>query len=501
MARPRVAFAADPFNTPVPYTDFTRYVRQFKTQQLIRLVAKHQKWDRRGESAKSPLVPHAASLVAFEAMGSWGAQGQRSVGVDDLVRLNGMVIGLEDPILQAATALGSTDDLMIRVAYQQFPYQQPIFNDVARMQPMFDRPYPSSKFSVLSKELIDELLGTDVATYTKLASFFLAAVQNNQGKFDPAWFEQKNFQELNGLLPPEHALKVFDLMRAEPQYFRSRARDGRSSDSFQKQYDFNAFAARPFVTMPDGTGLAPQPAFVTGRFSPSAVFYSGSEKFDDGPQSLKKTFFTELGYVNEDYALLQVSQLGDVGVDVQGEFEYAPSSHTVDISATNGSDILLLEVKSTRPVFASRGNADAYREHIGRDIKKGFEQLGKTYDLIETGGIPHLQPGKNVTGFVVTPEPFYNANWTSIRKLLPALPFRVAILSLTELEGLVAGAIAEGALTCFVEAAADPGTGAMDADPRGALKRVQDRLDGEPPKNPILDTSFEADQIEWIEDS
>ena len=157
---------------------------------------------------------------------------------------------------------------MVRVSYQQFPYQQPPFNDTARMRPMFERSYDPDKFQLISKTLIDDLLGTDVETYTDLAPFFLAAVMSNEGKFDPAWFEQENFAPLNAVLPPEHAVHVFDLMRENPAYFRLAARRShRSRDSQHRQYDFNPFAAKPFVNLPDGVGLAPQPAFVTARFS------------------------------------------------------------------------------------------------------------------------------------------------------------------------------------------------------------------------------------------
>lgn len=330
-----------------------------------------------------------------------------------LGRLDAIVIGLEDPIL-SGPVLGGTDDLMVRVSYQQFPYQQPPFNDTARMRPMFERSYSSDKFQLISKTLIDELLGADVETYTDLAPFFLAAVMSNEGKFDPAWFEQENFAPLNEVLPPEHAVQVFDLMRKEPAYFRSASREARSEDTRHRQYDFNPFAAKPFVTLTDGVGLAPQPAFVTARFSPSTVFYAGADHFDDEPAK-KKQFFTELGYVNEDYVLKQLEQLKDIGAAVEGEAQYAKGADSVDASVVVGADLLLFEVKSTRPVFAARGNANDYRKHLDRDIGKAFEQLEKAHTEYLAGNLPHLPAGRSAWGFV-TPEPFYLANWTSIRQ-------------------------------------------------------------------------------------
>lgn len=175
----------NPGENPLSYDVFSRYVRQFKTQQLLRIVAKaqHLQWlgpDDRPSSKNQLLAPHAASLIAFEAMRGWGAHGQRQPTLDDIQRLNTMVIGLEDPILTAAP-LGSTDDLIVRVSYQQFLYQQPPFNDTARLRPMFSRTYSPDEFSIVTSAFITELLGTDIDTYADLAPLFLAAVMTNDG--------------------------------------------------------------------------------------------------------------------------------------------------------------------------------------------------------------------------------------------------------------------------------------------------------------------------------
>ena len=126
------------------------------------------------------------------------------------------------------------------------------------------------------------------------------------------------------------------------------------------------------MTLADGVGLAPQPAFVTARFSPARVL-CWVRSFDDEPAK-KKQFFTELGYVNEDYVLRQLAQVKDIHAAVEGEAQYAKGAASVDASVVLGGDLLLLEVKSTRPVFAARGNANDYRKHLDRDIGKAFEQ-------------------------------------------------------------------------------------------------------------------------------
>ena len=119
--------------------------------------------------------------------------------------------------------------------------------------------------------------------------------------------------------------------------------------------------------------------------------------------------------MNEDYVLKQLEQLKDIGAAVEGEAQYAKGADSVDASVVVGADLLLFEVKSTRPVFAARGNANDYRKHLDRDIGKAFEQLEKAHTEYLAGNLPHLPAGRSAWGFV-TPEPFYLANWTSIRQ-------------------------------------------------------------------------------------
>lgn len=482
----------NPGDNPLNYDVFSRYVRQFKTQRLLRMVAEaqHLEWldpNRRPSSNNRVIAPHAASLIAFEAMSAWGAHGQRRPARDDIRRLSSMVIGLEDPIL-TDEPLESTDDLMVRVSFQQFLYQQPPFNDMARLRPMFSRTYSRDKFSVVSSSFLKELLGTDIDTYADLAPFFLAAVMTNDGMFDPSWFGQPNFEDVNALIAPEHALKVFDLMCEDPAHFREAARQRRHDDSRLRQYDFNPFVAKPFVTMPNGTGLAPQPTFVTGRFAPNAIFYAGSEHFGSDRKQ-KNQFFKELGFVNEDYVVAQLSQLASSGAVVARAAEYAPGSESIDVSVVMDGQLLFFEVKSTRPIFTARYDADVYRGHMGRDIHRAFEQLEITHTQWLAGNLPILPAGLPVHAFVVTPEPFHMANWASIRTDLPKVPFPVAIISFTELEELVSAALADGAPTAFLQAATPHPSGALEADPRGAIKLATERH-GATLRNPMLDDGF-----------
>jgi hypothetical protein len=186
--------------TGTRYDEFVRVVRQYRATRLLRLLARAsiRQWHRRPLSLVNPadpIKPWAVSLVAREALaGGLAAQGRQTPTEHVLPALDAYVHELEDPLLLGqsggAAGGGSLAGFMLRTGYQQFPYQQPIFGDTARMRPMLKRPFPRPRYQVLSDAVIEELLGADIDAYTDLAPFFLAAVMVNNGTFNPGWLDQ-----------------------------------------------------------------------------------------------------------------------------------------------------------------------------------------------------------------------------------------------------------------------------------------------------------------------
>ena len=130
---------------------------------------------------------------------------------------------------------------------------------------MLKRPFPRPRFQVLNDAVIEELLGSDVDTYTDLAPFFLAAVIVNGGTFNPAWLDQLNFEPVCDLASKEQILRVYHTrLSASAAELPAAALQRRHERAEYRQHDFNPLVDRPFVVLPDGIGLAPQPLFVMG---------------------------------------------------------------------------------------------------------------------------------------------------------------------------------------------------------------------------------------------
>lgn len=351
---------------------------------------------------------------------------------------------------------------MLRMGFQQFPYQQPVFGDLARMRVMFDRVFPAHRYKVLATDVVTDLLGAGVGAYCDLAPFFMAGVMRNHGRYDPGWLKLPN----SGALPPEDISRVFERMSASPKDIRLLARSGRNQDPRLRQYDYNPLVATPFVRLSDGTGLAPQPLFFVAKFSPAAMFYAGIESYGN---DLAK----DLGVVNEVYVLVQLGQLTSVGADVNGEVEYAKDKLSVDCTVVMADLVMLVEVKSARPAFAALVDTDSYVKSLGRTVGHAIDQLNTTYEQWQAGNpaLAHLpRDGRSVCGYVVVPEPLYKVNEAAIRLHFPSPPFDVAIVSMTELEDLVGWTLYERCSTVIRRATQPSGQGAVTADVRRALR-------------------------------
>ncbi|GAB3863992.1 hypothetical protein GCM10029963_73640 [Micromonospora andamanensis] len=479
------------------YDEFVRAVRGYRAVALLRLLARAsiQQWHRRPlrlVDVNDPIKPWSISLAAREALaGGLHAAGRERPTPEVLRRLDELVFELEDPLMSNHPAGPGLDDVtgwMLRTGYQQFPYQQPIFGETARMRPMLTRSFPRPRYQVLSDAVIAELLGTDISTYVDLSPFFLAAVMVNNGTFDPAWLDQPNFTPILDGAPKEEILRVYHTRLSAPfAALRDAAKDkkARHERPELRQHDFNPLINTPFIILPDGIGLAPQPSFVTGRFSMSALYYAGMDTYG-------KPFADDLGLVNEEYVLEQLSLLQGDEVSVRGEITYTEGGNTkqsVDGFVVHPDQVLFVEVKSQRPVLTKRLDPSSYTAMLQRDIDKARKQLQNTHQLWKGqhpafAGLP--ADDRAVRGLIVVPEPLYLANHTMFNQF--TMPFPTAIVSLTQLELAVSIAAQEKSSRVFTDLTA--GSQYLVADVEKALSDARKRAGVTLPRNSILDDSF-----------
>jgi hypothetical protein len=382
----------------------------------------------------------------------------------------------------------AVESFVIRTTYQQFMFQEPVFHDMARMRPMFDRPFPSGRFEVLSAQSLCEIVGGPLDVFVDSGPFFVAAAMGNAGLFDPAWLQGRQFEEVRDRIDIAALLEIFKTAWAAPWAdLRSEAIRTQSPDQRLRQYDWNPFLGRPFVEQADGQYLAPQAWYVATRVRPSAVYYLGVVNYGDA-------WARDLGLAHEDYIRLQLQQL-EPSASVYGEFEYdtgSGSGKTVDAIVVLDDVIVLVEAKSVRTRLDSRRTFAAYTDHLQRDLRKAFRQVARTAQMVRDhhpalgDAVPDDRP---LCGLVVTPEPLWLANNAQFTRGYPDPTVPTSIVSLRELEDLVAYGREDRKGAVWLDATRQDEHG--NRNPHAALYKHQQSRKGIP-QNPLLKKAFDA---------
>lgn len=486
---------------PVTYAEFRRAVSAYKPASILQGLARHSALSFNRPQQRmhpgDPLLPWAVSILACEALTTPGKSTQKSpdrrpATDNDLRRLGALAIALQDPLTVESGTPNAVESFAIRAAYQQLMFQEPFFHDMARMRPMFERPFPAPRFEVLSAQSLHDVLGCSVSVFVDSGPFFVAAAMKNAGRFDPAWLHGPQFEEVRSRIDIAELLAVFSTAWAAPwAELRSEAIRTRSLNAQLRQYDWNPFLGRPFVELGDAQYLAPQAWYVAMRVRPSAVYYLGVDKYDD---AWANAWTRDLGLAHEDYIRLQLHQL-EPAASVYGEFEYNTkkgSGMTVDAIVVHDDVVVLVEAKSTRARLDSRHTFASYTDNLQRDLRRAFKEIAKTATMIRDhhpslgDAIPDDRP---LCGLIVTPEPLWLANNAQFTAGYPDPTVPTSLVSLRELEDFVAYGREDRRGTVWLDATTPDENG--NRDPHAALYRHQQSRK-ETPQNPLLKEAFDA---------
>jgi hypothetical protein len=170
------------------------------------------------------------------------------------------------------------------------------------------------------------------------------------------------------------------------------------------------------------------------KASLSGIYYSGRQHYGH-------RFPTELGHLFEQYIGSQLGLLPNADV-------YPEISYTIGKEKVESTDwivvfddlVLLVEVKSTIPIEASRLGARAGMDDAVKKYAKAYDrQIDKTAQLITSGdpAFQHIPADRPIVGLIVTLEPFHLANAPFYRLLMPATQTPICVVDASEIEDLV----------------------------------------------------------------
>lgn len=470
----------------VRWEDFVQRVRRHRPSELLPAIAATNvaaapdgMWE---PSAGGPFFPWALAVAARESIRAGNEHRASGITQRDLAEICSLYANLHDPVVDDGDAVAT----LVRIAFEQFPFQEPLFFGAARSRLLFEEASPeaAARLRIVDSSFWPRIIGEPLDVLFNTGMLLGIGALKNGGRFDIAWLEQPNFAPIREE-HPEHVVRglLTRVFATDIPTFKTMC-----PSSYARGYErvsFNPLQARPFIHQGAHRYLAPVPQYVFWRASAPSLYYLALEQLAG---SDCKSFTDDVGTLFEDYVVRQAGQL-----PLEALFpaiEYKPATHTTDAILVWPDFVLLIEAKATRLTEKSRQGGPTLRSELNRTISRAFEQLDTTAALIRDhhpalGQVPSDRP---IYGLVVTlePYPFINAAFTrdELQVRTPSLP--VAVASVQDFERFVADALAQpldaNEIASLIDPAGDGGAWSIDA--------LVQRKSAAGHRNPMLDAEY-----------
>jgi hypothetical protein len=364
------------------------------------------------------------------------------------------VLGLHD-LLNASHDRGPADErdrtlgLLARAAYEQFPYQESDAEEVARTWALLHDAVAETGNERLTPSAVDELVGGPLQEVLRATWLLYGASRSFQGQWEEAWWSTDEAQPLTRLTPANRVVGLANDLTADLPAMRSDHANVPPPPPHLLRYDYNPLHKTPLVRLQSGLVIAPQPRLILRRMSPAGLYYTGRER-------IGTTFSDDLGKVVEQYVGMNLRCVPET--KVQGEVVYdRDSKRSVDWFWELPGLLVLLEVKGMRATIAARIGAPNFAIGLADRLSVAVKQLNRTAGLIDTGHVAfrHLPRAGKRIGVIVTAEPLYQGNSTGMRQYLADASIPTLLISLRDLESLVAHDADEVAVA-LTQIATDP---------------------------------------------
>ena len=369
--------------------------------------------------------------------------------------------------------------LLTRVTYEQFPYGESIFEEITRSHAMMVDYPTGTPLEVLNDPgAWMRMLGMDLGMAVGVTFFLQVAANVNAGWYDANWLDQSNFHEVLQHWPRDAIeRRVSDLSSTFAEFKHDYAKMPKPPDGLER-YAYNPLTRRPFILMPDGRYLAPQPRLILRTISPGGLFQLGKD-------SLGPAFTRDLGELTEAYVGRQLRLL-EPKASVHPEVVYGSENvRSIDWFLVLPSLVVMFEVKSARFGILERAGLLGFEKRSRDLITKANDQLQRTSDALDAGTpeLAHVPTDRPRIGVVVTAEPHYLSNSEFMRRMVATAGFPTLVASVREIERLVTMPVNEVERQLV----------AIAADPERSTWSLGNALDGDSKqRNPILEQAWAA---------
>lgn len=451
----------------VSYAEFVHAVRRYRPSNLLPFLAEYSAHCERLSVESSKWFPWTISLIAKESVLRGNEFRNAEIDSAGVTLLANLVSASSDVTRQHSPA-----SLLTPILYEQFPYQESVFEEMARAHALLvhnergQAPIPW-----------EELLGVGLDQAMRASHVLHAWVVHNAGRFDPSILGMPHFQVVFEQVAPRSEIEAIAKLLTASIGDLKRARvdaDKRAPVRPDlERYAFNPLKAQPLVSLGVGGTWAPQTMLVPRAFLGSNLYYRGLARWGKG-------FADRLGDRTQRYVGRQLELLE--GITLYPEIEYAKAQNSVDWLWVSGSAVILVECKAARLTVDAQAGGDSLANVMQRYLGTARTQIDRTAKLIREAhpAFDHIPKDRPLIGLVTTAEPFYLAG-TPFSGFASAGDVPVVTLSLRDLEFLVGQREVDAAQQIIEHA---------HPDGEGGRFTVVLKEDPTRPRNPILQEAW-----------
>lgn len=421
----------------IQYDQFVQRVRRHRTTEVLEAVAAasvtltERDYGVRQDSPFTNNVQHwSLAAVAKAAIVAGNDHRSRAVSQLDLERMCESFVNVQEPFTREANTPESLAAFLIRTAYEQFPSQQSVFEELGRTHALLAETASATAQDVIGPGFWKDALGCSLTDFVGVGLLLNIGALHNVGYYDPGWLSQPNFRAVLDHLPKNVIEPVAARhFLASREMFRQTADAHPVEDRYLRRFQFNPLAVHPFVEQPDGRYIGPSPRYALTRASPTGLYYIGLEH--GGP-----AFSQALGPVFEEYV---GAQLGLLSPELMlHDIEYERGHNTADWIVVLPKAVLVVEVKATPLTAAARVGTRRLAKDLDRAPGRAIRQIDHTSALIRGRhrSLREVPTDRPIVGLVVTLEPYFQCSsdlvWTRPKSDTP-----IVLAASRELETLV----------------------------------------------------------------
>jgi hypothetical protein len=389
----------------LPYSAFKQACRAFRPSELLPAIARASA--ALGEPPYSKVAmmrtpPWGLAAAARESLLYGNEHRSKPVDADALLELMHKFQNAMD-----VNETGARDDdffvrLTTRVAYEQFPYQESMFEELARSHAWLVEGLPDVDTQVITEESLASMLGGLPLRETIGATFFLqVGALQNEGTYKESWLDRPNFAEVLKVYPRSSIEKVANRLTTTPEAFRAAFEQHSLGTATAARFDYNPLAATPFVDLGDGV-IAPATRLILRTVTPGGLYYAGLAEHG-------KAFADDLGGLFEHYIGRQLKLIEGAQVEPEIVFGKGGGNKSVDWFVVLPNLVILVEVKSRRLGPAARAGDAALFTSLAETLGGARKQLTRTVHHLADGhpAFSHIPTDRSMLGLIVTAEPYY----------------------------------------------------------------------------------------------